>query len=304
MATLVVAPALLPSTGCWAGQNSAASSEYARQVSTAQLRVAQLETQLVEAELRIEQLEEVLREQGKSEATRIENLDEFNAEITRLRGAIEVLSFESGEVKRAVGDQQLSQERRQLHDEMRLAQVESFLGVKAPPPPSDADLGIAEGSIGIGVPPIGTRDPPDPSGGEGGEDGEDGEDALPADMPVDAAGKLELAAHHMGAGRQKVARAILTAAISMHVGATEMAEVRYRHAETFFNEEDWRGAISEFNKVINNHPSSPWKCWSFFRQGEAFESMGQAEGAKAFYRGATEQDCKSSDAAKEAKKKL
>jgi TolA-binding protein len=96
----------------------------------------------------------------------------------------------------------------------------------------------------------------------------------------------------------------LPAAIEQHVGATEMDEIRYRYAETFFNEGDWRASISEFNKVINNHPSSQWKCWAFYRQGEAFEKMGQAEGAKAFYKGATDGTCKSSEAAKEAKKKL
>ncbi|MEZ4241251.1 MAG: tetratricopeptide repeat protein [Myxococcota bacterium] len=127
---------------------------------------------------------------------------------------------------------------------------------------------------------------------------------MPDDVPSTAAGKLELAAEHMAAGRQTVARAILKAAIDQHVGAPEMDEIRYRYAETFFNEGDWRSAISEFNKVINNHPNSPWKCWSFFRQGEAFEKMGQEEGARAFFKGATDGACKSSDAAKEAKKKL
>jgi hypothetical protein len=38
--------------------------------------------------------------------------------------------------------------------------------------------------------------------------------------------------------------------------------------------------------------------------GEAFEHLGQNEGAKAFFKGASEDNCKSSDAAKEAKKKL
>jgi TolA-binding protein len=289
--------ALLPLT---ASAAPSATAEYARQVSTAQVRLAQLEALLVESELRIEQLEEVIREQGKASADRLENLDEVNAEVIRLRGAIEVLQFEVAEVKRAVSDQQIASERRQLHAEMRLAQIEKFLSLKPPPPPSNADLGLTGSTApkppGPGSPAPGSPAPGSPAPGAPAE--------TPPDMPNTPAGKLEQAASQMAAGRQAVARAILKAAIEAHPNAAEMDEIRYRYAETFFNENDWRAAISEFNKVINNHPNSPWKCWAFFRQGEAFERMGQMEGAKAFYKGATEGSCKSSDAAKEAKKKL
>jgi TolA-binding protein len=280
-----------------------ATAEYARQVSTAQVRLAQLEALLVESELRIEQLEEVIREQGKASADRLENLDEVNAEVVRLRGAIEVLQFEAAEVKRAVSDQQIASERRQLHAEMRLAQIEKFLSLKPPPPPTNQDLGLSSSGTPSPKPP-GPGSPAPGSPGSPGTPGTSGSNEAPPDMPDTPAGKLEQAASQMSAGRQAVARAILKAAIEAHPNAAEMDEIRYRYAETFFNEGDWRAAISEFNKVINNHPNSPWKCWAFFRQGEAFERMGQLEGAKAFYKGATEGTCKSSDAAKEAKKKL
>jgi TolA-binding protein len=123
-------------------------------------------------------------------------------------------------------------------------------------------------------------------------------------MPDTASGKLELAAKHMAEGRNPVARAILKAAIDQHVGAPEMDEIRYRYAETFFNEQDWKQAISRFNDVINNHPNSSWKCWSFFRQGEAFEALGKPDGAAAFYHGATEGFCGSTVAGRKAKEKL
>ena len=262
--------------------------------------MAQLEALLSESEMRIQQLEEVIQQQGKSNQERLENFDEVNVEVVRLRSGIEVLQFEVAELKRAVSEQQMSGERRQLHAEMRLAQVEKFLSLKPPPPPSDADLGITAPAPGS-TPPVPVPGAPGASGTQmaGGTAG-----TAPADVPATATAKLELAASHMAAGRQTVARAILKAAIDQNAGAPEMDEIRYRYAETFFNESDWRNAISEFNKVINNHPNSNWKCWSFFRQGEAFEKMGQVEGAKAFYKGATEGTCKSSDAGKEAKKKL
>jgi TolA-binding protein len=259
----------------------------ARQVSTAQLRVAEVEAQLVEAELQIEELQEWVSHQGRSAADRLENLDQVNMEVARLRGAIEVMQFELSQVKQAVDEQQLGQEKRQLHAELRLQQIETFLGVTPPPPPTDADLGLAEGTT---------------EGDEGQTDG--AAEVAPAEVPEDADGKLELAVEHMAAGRQGVARAILKGAVAAHVGSSEMPEIRYRLAETYFNEESWAAAVSEFNKVINNHPSSEWACWSYFRQGEAFEALGKGDGAKAFYAGATEGACKGSDAAAKAREKL
>ena len=270
---------------------SQASADYARQVSTAQVRMAQLEQLLVESQLRIDQLEEVIRQQGQSEAEKLENFDQVNSEVVRLRGAIEVLQFKLGEIDRLVKEDRTSNEKRMLYSEMRLAQIEKMLSLKPPPPPTDADLGLA------GAPPA-------PVPGGPAAPGPVPAEPVPEDVPSTASGKLELAARHLEEGRPAVARAILKSAIEQHVGAAEMDEIRYRYAETFFNEQDWKASISKFNDVINNHPNSSWKCWSFFRQGEAFEAMGQAEGAKAFYKGAAEGACKASDAAREAKKKL
>ena len=266
-----------------------ASSEVARQLSTAQLRVAEVETQLVQAEVQLKQLQEWVSNQGRSEADRLENLDQVNAEVARLRGSMEVLQFQLTELQQAMEDQQLSLEKRQLYDEMRLTQIESFLAVQPPPPPTAADLGL-EPAEGDGTPT---------DGAVAGEPAE-----APTDIPEDAEGKLELAISHMEAGRQAVARAILNAAVEAHVGSPEMAEVRYRLAETWFNEEKWAPAVSGFNKVINNHAGSAWACWSYYRQGEAFEAMGKPDGAKAFYAGATEGSCRGSDAASRAKAKL
>jgi len=263
---------------------SAASSEVARQLSTAQLRVAEVESQLVAAEVQIQQLQEWVSHQGRFEADRLENLDQVNAEVARLRGSLEVVQFELSQARQALEEQQVAQEKRQLHDESRLAQIEKFLGIKPPPPPTNEDLGIEGGSTGVA-----TASTPD---------------AAPAELPADASGKLELAVEHIEAGRQTVARAILLAALEQHVGSKDVPEIRYRLAETWFNEKKYASAVSEFNKVINNHPSSEWACWSYYRQGESFELLGKKDGAKAFYSGATEGACKGSDAAAKAKAKL
>lgn len=275
-------PLLLALTGCFSSHNSAVTSEYARQVSTASVRVAQLEQQLVASQDRIAQLEEVIRLQGQSEAARLENLDEVNDELARMRGAIEVLQFERDQLKTGVTEQQLAQEQRQLHDEARLRQIEKLLGVTPPPPPTPAG---DPGTVGT---PTGAP-PPEPE--------------LP-DLPADAAGRLEAAVAHMEGGRHAVARAILQRALRENAGAPEIAEIRYRFAETWFNEQRWREAILEFQKVPDNHADSDWACWAYYRQGESMENLQGLQQAAPFYKGATGGACKNSEAAKLAKKKL
>ena len=281
--------------GCWWTQNAAATSEYARQVSTATLRVAQLEAEQVESDKRIEQLEEVIRLQGQSQAERIDNFDEVNAEVIRLRGAIEVLQHNLDEVREQFDTYTLAQERRQLHDEKRLLQVETFLGVAAPPPPTDAELGIAvaESSQADGSADAGTTD-------GAGLTTEPAADPIPAD----AAGKLEQAVQHMAEGRHAVARAILKKAILEHAGDPLMPEIRYRNAETRFNEQNWRKAAVQFKQVIDNHPKSEWSCWAHYRQGECFEAMGAGGDAKLFYKAAAQGFCGRTEAGKAAKNKL
>jgi len=276
----------------FAGPNTGASSDYARQVSTVSLRMAELEQLLVKSELRIEQLEEVIRLQGKTEASRLENLDEVNTEVARLRGEIEVLAFRLGELETRVEKDQISRERRLLHSEARLRQLEKFLGVTPPPPPTDVDLGLASGPADpdeVDTVPVET-------------DGEVPEPELA--VPDTAAGKLDLAAEHMREGRQGVARAVLEKAIVDHGGSEEMPEIRYRLAETYINEKDWRSAILKFQKVIDNHPDSDWRCWAHLRQGEAMEALQGLQQARAFYAGANQGKCKNSEAGKAAKKKL
>lgn len=278
------------------------SAEVSRQLTTTQVRLAQLEALLVEAELRVEQVEEVIRTQGRDEQTRLENIDQVNAEVARLRGAIEVLQFESAEVKQSLADFQLETERRQLHAEMRLAQVESYLKIEPPPVPTDADLGL-DGTDTRTASADGSSPPPS-SGGTKRKGKNSASDDTPGSAASTAKEKLALAIGHMKDGRQTVARAILADAIDAHPGADEMAEIRYRHAETYFNEGDYKGAIKEFNKVLNNHPKSDWRCWSMYRMGESFERVKGPSAAKAFYKGATDRGCKGSDAAKLAKDKL
>ncbi len=283
--SLPVLVALLTGTAAVAGSSSP-SAEYARAVTTAQMRAAELEQLLAETRDRVSQIEEVIRTQGQSETARADDLGAVREEVTALRGRIEVLEFKLTEVKAAAEGLRLSTERRVLHAESRLRQVEGLLGVRPPPPPTDADLGLTA------VAPVpGTPAPVVPVPAPAAEG-----------IPADAASRLDLAVEHMQAGRHLAARAVLALAIKENSGASEMDEIRYRYSETFVNTGDHAAAVPEFQKVIVEFPKSSWACWSYYRQGEAMDKLGK--NGRVFYAGATEGACSKSDAAKEARKKL
>lgn len=271
--------------GCWLGQNSSATAEYSRQVSISSIRVAQLEESLTEAEARVAQLEEFVRLQGENSVEQIDTMAEVTQELSRIRGQLEELRFGLDQLTEERKEAWLQQERRQLYDELRLGNLERSMGVPPPPPPTDADLGIDSGT---------------PS--EGGADTEPGTSGTD-EVPADVIGKLDLAVSHMMAGRNAVARVLLERAVVDHPDAPELAEVRYRIAETLYNEARWGQAARAFEVVLSNHPDSDWAAWSMLRQGESFESMNQPDNARFFYEDLVSKYPKS-EAAKEAKAKL
>lgn len=293
---------LAPLSGCaWITQNQAATAEYSRQVMVVSARAAEVEAELADAEARIAQLEEAVRRLGHTESERLETIDQVNAEITSLRGKIEEVTFHVQETQRFLDDQTIERERRMLHAERRLSELEKYLKVKPPPPPTDAELGIARTGDPGTTPTPGT-DPTVPTGTQVPppvvED--------PAPATADAA--LELAVEHMKAGRQAVARIVLQKAIEAHPGAPETPELLYRIAETYFNEGPtdaaaYKTAVKSFDDVVQKYPKSEWAPWAMFRQGDAFESLGQRENAKLFWQSVVDRYPKST-AAKEAKVKL
>lgn len=287
IASLLLVVGLSPLSGCWFTQNQSATGEYARQVMVAQTRAAAVETSLAATEQRLEQLEETLRAQGASQAKRLENLDEVNREVNRLRGEIEVMRFELDELKRAWDDSSMDFERRQLHDELRLQQVERLLGVKPPPPPSiDGTTPCSPGAPGC---PPATAEVPGPTEAE-------------APIPETLEGKLTLAVEHMKEGRGAAARVVLDQAIKAHPSDPRVAEARYRIGESWLNESNWGKAVNSFQAVVDNHPRSDWAAWAMLGQGDAFAGKGEPANARLFYDEVVKL-YKTSEAAKEAKKR-
>jgi TolA-binding protein len=271
--------------GCFSAASKEVNAEYARQVTVASARAAQVEQHLANTESRLKNLEQVLRNQGQAEAERLENIDQVNSEISRLRGQIEEMGFVIQDLKVLYEQATLDQERRQLHDEARLSQLEGFLGITPPPPPILDDVSTG-----------------DPSTVETNPDGVESPDQGLESFPADAPGKLELAMKHIEAERPALARVILQKAIEEHAGAPELAEIRYRIAQSWFQEKKWTKAIGAFESVNTHHRKSEWAAWAMLGQGECFVEMGQGDNGKLFYAEVIRQYPKS-EAAKEAKKR-
>lgn len=288
--------------GCaWPLANQQVTAQMSREVAVAAARAADAEAALAKTDARLAALEESVRQQGLSQSEKLETIDQVNAEIARLRGEVEKIRFELDEVKRQADQGALDRERRMLHSERRLSAIEAMLRIKPPPPPSDAEL--------TGQ-PLAT----DPTGGNGGSGGAGGTGAagtggaggaepVTPPPPTDPEAALDLAADHMKEGRPAVARAILEKAAEDFPNASQMAEIKYRIAETWYLEKQWGKAIQAFDKVVQTYPKSDWAAWSLLYQGDAFVAKGQREDAKLFFEECVTRFPKS-DAAKEAKKRL
>jgi len=269
-----------------------------------------MEEMLATNQSRVEQLEEVIRVQGQHAASRLENMEEVNIEVSRLRGEIEVLRRELDLLRTSLHDYQLSQESRQLRDEARLSQVEKFLGLEPPPAVDAAALdgeAVAEGGESEAAEGADAEAGAPESSASGSESGEteegSGTEPEQADEPEALADRIALAKQHVHEGRYPVARAVLTHAITENPEAEEVPEMRYIVAQSYLHEENWRAAAADLKAILDNHGNSSWAPWSMLRLGECFDGLGKRESAVLFYEGVA-QSYPRSDAAKEAKRRL
>jgi TolA-binding protein len=122
-------------------------------------------------------------------------------------------------------------------------------------------------------------------------------------LNVRVSDQLDVVVEHLLAGRSSIARDLLQRLLADNIGAPELDEVRYRLAESHFNEKNWGGAARAFQEVVEKHSNSQWAPWAMLRQGECFVAMGQHKNAMLFYQD-LEYKYPKSEAAKHARSRM
>jgi TolA-binding protein len=268
---------LLLSTTAWAG--GGATAELQLGYTLAHQRAQLAEAAVEDLDAKLVEIEAFLRSQGMGSGEEGRSLADVLAGLDTVRAQVEEIEFLVKGVRADLDQYMADQERRQLHDEARLAQLESLLAVRPPPAPSLDGSGEPTGTAA--------------------------EDPAPAaeELPVDAAGRLALAMSRIEQGQQAAARAILEQAAAEATGDPLLPELLYRAAETWLNEGKFKQAARAFQVVTDEHARSSWAPWAMFKIGVCFDEMGRADAAKTFYEG-VQRNYPQSEAAAEAKGRL
>ncbi|MFT5586034.1 MAG: tol-pal system protein YbgF [Cognaticolwellia sp.] len=239
-----------------------ATSAYERELALQATYSEALEQEADTVRLRVDQLEEINRYRGQQEAEKLENLDQVQDELQRLRGTLEEERFRA---------EQASSDRVALDEdtvfrleylELRIASLERVLGLEPPQPPEQ----------GSGV----TVDP-------------GGEVQLAPDPPVEVelgappAELIKRAEEALAEDQPALARALLARLLKEAPSDALAPKARYRLAESWFNEGQFQRAILAFEEVVSKHPDTDWAPWAMVRQGECFAELGQQEEAKLFW---------------------
>lgn len=271
---LLAAPLFV--SACFATTSSVASLQSG--FTSASQRAALAEEAVEKLEDRLAQVETTMRDQGLDRAAGRQTAEAVAADVARLRGTVEELQFTVQSLRADFDLWQLDQERRTLHAEARLGQLERLLGATPPPPPR------VDGTEPVG--PVSEVAP---------------------GAPAPAAGtfeeRLALAEARMKEGQQAAARAILEGLSASDPSHARTAEVLYRTAETWYNEGRWRDAARAFQVVTDKHAKTSWAPWSMLRIGECFDGMGRPGDARTFYQEVV-RNFAGSEAAREASRKL
>jgi tol-pal system protein YbgF len=289
-----VAALLLALAGCGGARAGSADLQYGFTVASQRAQLA--EAAVSDLQDKVVHMQEVLEEQGLDRASGQQSMQQLQADVASVRGAIEELKFSVEGIRSDLDAFRADYERRALHAELRLDQIEEVLGLTPPAAPSldgtTADAGRVTDTSGA----VASASPiPTTASSSGG--------SADAAAPVGFDERLELAEKRMEEGKQAVARAILEMALQDDPKNAKAPEAAYRLAETWYNEGKWREAAKKFQVVTDDWPKSAWAPWAMLRIGECFDGMGRNDASKTFYEGVV-RNFPSSEAAKEAKRKL
>lgn len=281
LVTLALALQLL--SGCVLDRTGqSATAAYERELAAQKARADELERLNADLERRLVQLDEVVRYRGQQEAEKMENLDQVRDEVRRLRGELETGQHEADANATATKAFREDAQFRLEYMELRIATLEKALGVKPPAAP------LLGGQVAV-APPAGGGEVTAPVGTP--------KEVELAATPDDL---IRMAEESLKANQPVLARAQLERFLRENPNHARAVEARYRLAETYFNEKNYKSAALKFDEVATQAPDSVWAPWAMVRQGECFKAMDNNDAAKLFWEDVVAKYPKSK-AAKEAK---
>jgi tol-pal system protein YbgF len=184
-------------------------------------------------------------------ADHVNELNTLQREVAALQGQMDSLSRKGG-----VQDTQRSQaELRQELDGLRRA-VEQMGGVIPPPGPAPGPS-------------------PGPAPGPG--------PTPPPPTPERAEELYKAAMFRFEGGDNAKAREGFVAVVTRHPDSNLADNAQYWIAESYFREGNFKQSILEFEKVISQYPKSAKVPAALFKQGMAFEKLGDMESARYLY---------------------
>lgn len=291
---------LLPLLGLLSGcvldrTGQSATEEYKKQMRLQGARIDNLEKQVDKMDAKLTELDALTQSRGEQEVMRMDTMEQLRGEVARLRGETDAMKFTT---ERATADEQKRLEDAAFRLEwldLRAAQLERTLGVKAPAPPARDATASKDPAA---------KDPAtkDPAAKDPAANGAAAKDPAAPEVK-DPAELVKLANEHIKAGRNEAAEAVLNRMLKEHPTHEKAAEARYRLGEVAYNSKNYPLAVLRFQEVIDSHKKTKWAPWAMLRQGEAFAAQGQKDNAELFYEELVKK-WPDSDAAKEAKEKL
>lgn len=260
-----------------------------KELSEHQRRVNELEAGSEDQSRRVGQLEEVTRARGQEEILKMDTMEALRKEVANTRGDFEVLQHDYGTFEAAGLGYQQDADWRMSYIELRVANLEKSLGVKAPAaPPRDGSVEAAvEPASNTAAAATDPTTPPVPE----------------APMATTPDEYFSLITQNLQEGKGAAARAVAQRFVKDNPKSDRVAEALYRVAESYQNEGDYVNGMQAFQAVIDAAPTSTWAPWSMLRQGECLDAMGRPDDAKMFWK-ATAEKYPKSKAAKEAKTHL
>jgi TolA-binding protein len=233
---------------------------------------------------RLAEIEEVISYRGEQEEIELENLEGIEMEFRRIRNQVETLQRGSTQGASETKAFRADADARLLEAIARLGSLEQSLGLSGTQVSRPVSAKVRD-----------SRVPKPTTKGSPNEEPPTLQDTVEIVKPADEevrleenqepvqAGPLVLAEQALTDGKPRIARAVLERAMRESEASSKEPEFLYRYAETWFAEGLYEQAGLRYQKVVDLASDSSWSAWAMVRQGECFQKLGNADGARFFW---------------------